>query len=121
MLRPFYNLFYKINGQPRGLITPTKGLRQGQPLSLYLFLICAKGLSSMLKALVDQGTIKGVVAYARGPNISHLFFADDSLIFYRATFEECSNLLKILENYKKASCQQLNCEKTSLFLCQNTP
>lgn len=75
----------------------------------------------MLKASVDQGIIEGVAACARGPKISHLFFADDSLIFCQATSEECSNFLKILENYKKAFGQQLNREKTSLFFSRNTP
>ena len=74
----------KINVRPIGHITPTQGLRQGDPLSPYLFLICAKGLSAMLKKSVMDGQMKGVDACSRGPEISHLFFTDDSLIFCRA-------------------------------------
>ena len=72
----------KINGQPCGNIAPTRGLRQGNPLSPLLFLICAEGLSALLKKVGEQGTLRGVVACTRVPKISHLFFADDSLVFF---------------------------------------
>ena len=37
-----------INGEPRGLVQPSRGIKQGDPLSPYLFLLCAEGLSTML-------------------------------------------------------------------------
>ena len=80
-----------------------RGLRQGNPLSPYLFLICAECLSASIRESVEQGALKGIAAYARGPAISHLFFVDDSLIFCRATKENCSTLLTILEKYETAS------------------
>ena len=71
----------RINGQPYALKQPTRGLRQGDPLSPYLFLLCAEGLSALLHQLAQRKTIKGVAAFANGPRISHLFFANDSLVF----------------------------------------
>ena len=53
--------------------------------------------------------------------ISHLFFADDILIFCKATRDDCSNLEMILETYEQVSGQQLNKDKTSLFFSKNTP
>ena len=100
---------------------PTRGLHQGDPLPPYLFLLCVKGLLALLRKSIKLGTLKGVTVCARGPNISHLFFADDSLIFCQATKEEYSTLISILEKYEQASCQQLNQEKTSLFFSKNTP
>ncbi|KAL0013096.1 hypothetical protein SO802_000165 [Lithocarpus litseifolius] len=55
-----------------------------------------------------------------GPKISHLFFADDSIIFCQATSEECTRLENILETYGHASGQKFNKEKTSLFFSHNT-
>ena len=69
----------KINGRSTRHITPTQGLRQRDPLSPYLFLICAKGLFAMLKKFVVDGQMKGVAFCSRGLEISHLFFVDDSL------------------------------------------
>ena len=50
----------KINGNPRGHIIPSRGIRQGDPLSPYLFLLCAEGLSALIKASVARGDMKGV-------------------------------------------------------------
>ena len=55
-----------------------------------------------------------------GRCLSHLFFADDSLIFCKVTIEECDVLQRILSTYEKASGQQLNRSKTSLFFSPNT-
>ena len=63
----------KING-PCGNITPTRGLRQGNPLSPLLFLVCSEGLSALIKKVGEQGTLRGVAACTCGPKISHLFF-----------------------------------------------
>ena len=82
----------RINGKPRGHIIPTRGLHQGDPLSPYLFLLCAKVLSGLIRQHVERGSIKGVAVYRGAPRISHLFFADNSLIFCQATLEECEVL-----------------------------
>ena len=47
----------RINGNPRGRIIPSRGIHQGDPLSPYLFLLCAEGLSSLIKATVNSGNI----------------------------------------------------------------
>ena len=111
----------KINGKPRGKIIPSRGIRQGDPLSLYLFLLCAEGLSALIKKLVDMGEMKGVIVCRGAPHLSHLFFADDSIIFCKATIEECNALQRILGVYEQASGQQLNRTKTALFFSKNTP
>ena len=65
--------------------------------------------------------MEGLSICRNGPKISHLFFADDNIIFCKATLEECNALQKILPVYEKASGQQLNRTKTSLFFSSNTP
>ena len=81
-----------INGKPCGQIIPTQGLRQGDPLSPYLFLIYVEGLSALLHKVVQRKDLRGVEASARGLRISHLFFSNDSLIFGRATVKECEEI-----------------------------
>ena len=111
----------RINGKPRGHIIPTRGLHQGDPLSPYLFLLCAKVLSGLIRQQVERGSIKGVAVCRGAPRISHLFFADNSLIFCQATLEECEVLQQIFSVYESVSGQQLNRNKTALFFSKNTP
>ena len=89
-------------------------------MSPYLFILCAEGLSALINKAVQNRSIHGVAASARGPKISHLFFADDSLIFGRATIRECSDILRVLQVYEESSGQQLNRTKTSIFFSSNT-
>ena len=110
----------RVNGHACGQIVPTRGLRKGDPLSPYLFLICAEGLSALLHKAIQNKELKGVAASARGPRISHLFFADDSLIFGRATVKECTEIQWVLQVYEESFGQQLNRNKTSLFFSHNT-
>ena len=70
-----------LNGQPVCNIKPSYGLRQGDPLSPYLFLICAMGLQSLLNKFEMEGHIQGVAICRNGPKVSHLFFADDMCCF----------------------------------------
>ena len=78
-----------VNGKPTSYILPSRGLRQGDPLSPYLFLFCAEGLTALLRKAKIDGIIRGVVASRGGPCISHLLFADESLLFCHASVEEC--------------------------------
>jgi ribonuclease HI len=110
-----------VNGEPCGLFSPTRGLRQGDPISPYLFLICAEALSSMVTQANREGLLSGVPTSRRGPNISHLFFADDSVFFCRATLAQWSNLSAILHSYEVASGQKMNASKTAIFFSKNTP
>ena len=92
-----------LNGQPVGFIKPERGLRQSDPLSPYLFLMCAMGLQSLLHSAEMEGHIQGVAICLNGPRVSHLFFADDSILFCRAKEEECQKILDILAIYERGS------------------
>ena len=117
----FVTFAIRLNGKPCGMITPTRGLRQGDPFSPYLFLFCAEGLSALMHKATQRNDLKGLAASARGPRISHLFFTDDSLIFCRATEKEGAEVQRILQVYESSSGQQLNRNKTTLFFSSNTP
>ena len=68
-----------------------------------------------------DGHIRGVAICRDGPKVSHLFFANDSVLFCRATEAECNKIVEILEVYKRGSGQKINREKTNLFFNSNTP
>jgi hypothetical protein len=70
-----------INGQTYGEIFPSRGLRQGDPLSPYFFIICAEGLSLALQRREQNGGFTGLPITRGGTRLNHLFFADDSLLF----------------------------------------
>ena len=70
---------------------------------------------------MERGSLKGVAVCHGAPCISHLFFANDSLIFYRATLEECEVLQQVFSVYESVSRQQLNRNKTTLFFSKNMP
>jgi hypothetical protein len=108
-----------VNGESCGHILPSRGLRQGDPISPYLFLICAEVLSSMLLRANREGALTGVSTSKKGPRISHLFFADDSLLFCRANISQWNSLSSILKKYEEASGQRLNSNKTTLFFSKN--
>ena len=112
--------FVLVNGEPRGLIHPSRGIRQGDPLSPFLFLLCTEGLNRLIKNADLKGDIHGFFLCRRGPKLTHLLFADDSLLFCRATVEECANVLNILEAYERASGQKVNRDKTALFFSRST-
>jgi hypothetical protein len=90
---------YKIrfNDQETEDFLPSRGLRQGDPLSPYLFLICAEGLSSALAHREEVGGIDGVRVCRNTPSVSHLLFADDSLILMKANLTNAASLNEVLE------------------------
>ena len=104
-----------VNGEPKGMITPTRGIRQGDPLSPFLFLLCTEGLHGLITQATTQGDIKGYSLCRNGPRLTHPLFADDSLLFCRATTRECQKILDILEVYGSCSGQQINRNKTIFF------
>ena len=75
---------------------------------------------ALIKKAVSNGVIKGVSVCRGGPILSHLFFANDSIIFCKAFIENCDSLQRVLNVYELASSQQLNRAKTSLFFNSNT-
>jgi hypothetical protein len=118
----FDTVFYSvlINGEPHGFFKPTTSLRQGDPLSLYLFLLCTEGLHGLLHTTALLGAIHGVSISRFDPKLSHIFFADDSLLFCRANVQECQKVLDILNMYELASGKKINREKTTIFFSKST-
>ena len=110
-----------FNGQPRGNITPERGLRQGDPLSPFIFILCTEVLVSLLNHVENQGRITGMHISRANPSVSHLLFADNSLIFCKRMPRECDEVMKVLKTYGKVSGQCINFDKSSLLFGKNIP
>lgn len=77
-----------VNGEPKAMIYPTRGIRQGDALSPYLFLFCVEGLNGILKQATNAREIQGFLICRRRPKLTHLFFVDECLLFCKLTLEE---------------------------------
>ena len=82
--------------------------------------MCTEGLHGLINKAAIDGSIRGVSLCRNEPKLTYLLFADDSLIFCRAKEDECQTLLKVLAKYKRASGQQINRAKTTLFFSKST-
>ncbi|XP_021722691.1 uncharacterized protein LOC110690168 [Chenopodium quinoa] len=105
---------FKVNGRISGSVTPTQGLRQGDPISPYLFLIVADAFSTLLLKAAKDNLLHGARVCRGAPRISHLFFADDSIIFAKASVSDCSVIANIISIYERASGQKVNLNKTDV-------
>ena len=110
----------RINDEETESFKPTRGLRQGDPLSPYLFLLCTEGLTALLAHAEEIGNISGVKVCREAPTITNLLFADDSLILMKANQQNAETLKSILDLYCAASGQMVSVEKSSIFFSPNT-
>ncbi|RVW28251.1 putative glucan 1,3-alpha-glucosidase [Vitis vinifera] len=107
-----------INGVPAGFFSNSKGLRQGDPLSPYLFVLGMEVLSNLIRRAVDGGFLSGCRIQGRGEEemiVSHLLFADDTIIFCEARKEQLSALSWILAWFEAASGLRINLDKSVLI------
>ena len=91
------------NGAPSSFIKPSRGIRQGDPLFPYLFLLCTEGFSALLRNAAHHRDLHGVCCSQNGPSITHLLFADDILLFFNASLSECHIIKEIFHVYELAS------------------
>ncbi|KAK6160713.1 hypothetical protein DH2020_004094 [Rehmannia glutinosa] len=105
---------FLLNGSQFGAVTPHRGIRLGDPLSPYIFIICAEVFSIILQDLQAAGKIHGIQVPKNAPCVSHLFFADDTLLFGNATVEEAKFIRFAISLFRKASGQQVNFEKSGI-------
>lgn len=110
----------RFNALETGLFTQSRGIRQGDPLSPYLFLVVAEGLSKKLNGAAAQREIEGIRVCRDAPEVSHLLFADDSSILMHADKKYVENLKRLLDKYCASSGQLVSDAKSSIFFSENT-
>lgn len=113
------NLAVIINGEPTATFYPQRGVRQGCPLSPYLFVLAVNELSISLQNNMDLNNIKGVTLGPGCPKIHSLLFADDLIICGQANGTEANKINSILHNFCKASGQTPNLAKSHILFSKN--
>jgi hypothetical protein len=108
-----------INGSPYGLFCPERGLRRGDPLSPFLFILGIEVISRLLFRSESQDLLKGIKIAKNCSPISHILFADDLILFAKATSSEANILRLVLNCYCSWSGQAINDSKSSIHFSKN--
>ena len=110
-----------INGTPEGFFDTSRGLRQGDPLSPFLFIIMAEAFGrAFLRAQIEK-KINGVPVTSNVPNITHQQYADDTILPSESTIEEATNIKTIIQSYSEASGQSINANKSEIHFLNIDP
>jgi hypothetical protein len=108
-----------VNGEKVGPVIPGRGLRQGDPLSPYLFILCAEGLSSLIRRAKITGDLTGTAICRGAPRVTHLLFADDCFLFFKACDRQAQTMKSILSLYEAASGQAISLPKSEIYYSRN--
>ncbi|KAL0287995.1 UNVERIFIED_CONTAM: hypothetical protein Sradi_7112000 [Sesamum radiatum] len=111
---------FVLSSEEFGCVIPQRGFRQGT-LSPYYFLFYSEALSCLFNEAESDYSIKGVHISRHAPCVSHLLFADDTLVFCGATIDAMQAISKLLNRYEAALGQVINLEKSNMVLSKNLP
>ena len=111
---------FRVNDELTDEVVPQCGLRKGDPISPYLFLICAEAFSCLLNATEERGETIGVCVCQEAPSINHLLFADDSLLLFKIVDGSAEHLQNVLSLYEDCSGQTINKDKSPVMFSRNT-
>ncbi|KAJ9678923.1 hypothetical protein PVL29_020968 [Vitis rotundifolia] len=107
-----------INGTPAGFFNSSRGLRQGDPLSPYLFVIGMEAFSRLILRAVRGGFLSGCRIKGRSgvrAEVSHLLFADDTLVFCEASQDQMAHLSWLLMWFEAISGLRINLDKSEIL------
>lgn len=103
------------NGIPTDKFSPTRGVRQGRPLSPYLFVLCIEWLGHHIRSTIASREWSPIKLSTSGPALSHLFFVDDLVIFSKVNIKHGTLLKNIIAQFYKFSGHCVNARKTNIF------
>ena len=109
-----------LHGSPFGLISPGRGLRQGDPLSPFLFILGLEVFSRLMFKEERNGSLRGLQIVRNCTAIHHLLFADDLLIFGKAIVIVTATIKACLDKYYRWLGQLVNAAKSSIRFSRNS-
>ena len=108
-----------INGSKMDPFQPLHGIRQGDPLSPYLFILCMEFLGTQILDLCEQKSWDTIKASRNGPIFSHIFFADDLLLFAKANSKNCVAIMEELDNFCNLAGRMVSKNKSHILFSLN--
>uniref|UniRef100_A0A0V0IEX1 Putative ovule protein n=1 Tax=Solanum chacoense TaxID=4108 RepID=A0A0V0IEX1_SOLCH len=123
IVRLISNNWYSVlmNGKPFGFFQSSRGLKQGDPLSPTLFIIAAEVLTRALNGLYENAEFKGFGLPKWSPQINHLSYADDTIIFCSGHPKSMRMMMSVLRRYERVSGQMINIDKSICYLHEKVP
>ena len=109
-----------VNGSTLDPIRPSRGIRQGDPISPYLFILCTEYLGFLIEKKCSNGSWCSLKASHGNIKISHLFFADDLILFAKATNEIGDVISEVLNDFCLESGQKISFTKSRIYFSPNT-
>ncbi|XP_028785542.1 uncharacterized protein LOC114741444 [Neltuma alba] len=107
------------NGEKTEAFLPSRGIRQGDPLSPYVFVLVMERLTHIIQEAERKGEWKAIRIGRRGPSVTHLMFADDLLLFGEATLQQIKVVKDCLRRFGEASGQKVNFAKSAILFSKN--
>lgn len=114
------NFSILVNGTPTSTFNATRGIRQGDPISPFLFIMAVEGLGRYLIKELREKRIKGIKLWGNYLPITHQQFVNDVMLFGEVSVKEVRNFKRVLEIFMEASGMEINNEKSCTFIF-NTP
>lgn len=108
-------------GDKGEFLKPKKGLRQGDPMSLYLLVLCMDKLSHLIHDAVDSHSWHCLKIGNKDPRVSHLMFSNNLIHFGVTTESQIQVVMNILTTFCDAYGEKINMDKSSILLFGNTP
>ena len=108
-----------FNGEALETIYPSRGIRQGDHLSPYMFILCMEYLGQLIVEKCNAKLWQPIKASGSRPTFSHLFFADDLVLFARADGTNCSTIRDVLDEFCSISGQTISEAKSRAYFSPN--
>ena len=108
-----------FNGGALESFEPSRGIRQGDSLSPYLFILCMENLGHLIKQKCVNGSWTPLKASKDNLGFSHLLFVDDIILFSKADVSGCEVISEVLEKFCRESGQKISHDKSRIYFSSN--